>query len=535
MLDPTAASLRPALWMRIRDRMLSGNKDQTAGWGASEKLPGRVIGVLRSFEPDENTRWQGGPSSGNHADFDKVDSQRAYSSDTPFGQRCLRLNVDDPVPFSGWRKLGWDKIDKVYLVGLLKIPHFPPEADVVRLRCKVLKGSFKLSVGGPVIQSGTSDVFSDPVELNAENCAEWRTIDLSLHERLVRNFRRARYSKDSPVIYQTRWGQEDFCLVGMKKSEGVILIDQIELVAMGEGRPFPVFAPQEIRTIRTIANFEDERDLQKASSLHHGYDSGQGQEDTFLQSWKRDPGTPNGARWSDARSRTLVHEPVRLGVAPGGMSGKKSLVASAHFAEEHSFALIKTTGEPNANALKLLLKAHGRNSDLQPGTPNFWGMAIDFLVLVAPAGRPFSWEALAASEELRRNPGPGFGYQISLKRTAGMSYGYYHARRLVFDNTWSTLVIPFADFVCGYGQGEFADAFKRQHSLQGSNIVGIMYTGPIRFDMEIAIDEISYVHVPGDPATLRSYRQVPDVAAITLAKSTWLNAGSVQALPGHQP
>src|SRR5688500_18065601 len=97
-------------WLAVAFLFLTGGTVA----GASENLPGRVTSVLRSSAPDENARWQGGPSSGNPADFDKIDDKRRYSRDTPFGTRCLQLNVDDPVPFSGWRKLGWDKIDKVY-------------------------------------------------------------------------------------------------------------------------------------------------------------------------------------------------------------------------------------------------------------------------------------------------------------------------------------------------------------------------------------------------------------------------------------
>lgn len=498
--------------------------------GAAEDLPGRVISVLRSFEPDENFRWEGGASSANHADFNVVEGIREYSENTPFGLRCWKLTVDDPAPFSGWRKAGWENIDKVFLVGLLKIPHLPPEADVVRVRCKVLRGNFRLSVGGPVIQPGTSDVFADPVELDAVNCAEWRTVDFSLNHKLMRNFRRARYSRHSPVIYQTRWGQEDFCIVGLKKSEGVILIDQIELVSTGEGRPFPQFEPSQIQQISMIADFEHDRDLEKVATILHGYNSGQGQEDTFVQSWRRNPDEPNVARWKDQRNRLLDHEPMTYGIAVDGLTGKRSLMTRAHFAEEHSFALIRTAGEPRANAFKLVIKASAQNEDLRRESRTYWGTAVDFLVLVAPEGKPFPWDALAASEELRRHPGPGFDYEISLKRTAGVSYGYYHARRLIMDDSWTTMIIPFHDFVCGYGQKEMAGAFQQQLPMAGAQIAGIMYTGPIRFDMEVMIDEISYVHVPGDASSLHSYWQVPDISKIKLREHSWLRESGVQVL-----
>jgi len=485
--------------------------------------PGKVISVLRSFEPGEEPRWVSGANPAGHAE--------GYSDDTLFGARCLRVDATDPVPFSGWRKVGWDQIDKIYLVDLLKIPHFPPEADAVRLRCKVLQGRFMLSVGGPVIQSGTSDVFSEPVEVTAANCAEWRTIDLSLNHRLLRNFRRARYSKDSPTIYQTRWGQENFYVMGLQRSEGILLIDQIELVSLGEGKPFPRFAAGDIRQVRMIADFETNDDRRKVATVLHGYDGGQGQEDTFTQSWLREPDRPNGARWADKTGKKLVHEPVTLALADGGLHGKRSLAASAHFAEEHSFALIKAPGEPAANALKVILRVKGRNRDLRPNSPNYWGMAIDFLALVSPENTPLSWRALAASDELRRGPGPGFDYEFSLKRAQGISYGYYHARRLLQEGEWTTLIIPFADFACGFGQGELADAFRRQLPLQPAQLAGFMFTGPIRFDMEILIDEISYVHVPGPPESLRSYWQVPDVSATRLEKHPWLRGPTVQSVP----
>ncbi len=498
-----------------------------------DMLPGRVIGVVRDFEPGDNAHWEGAVSSANHAEFHEIPNVREYSSDTPFGLRCWRLDVRDPVPFSGYRKAGWDRIDKIFLVGLMKIPHLPPEVDVVRLRCKVLEGSFQLSAGGPVIQAGTSDVFADPVEVTAENCKEWRVIDLSLNHRLMRNFRRARYSKDSPVIYHSRWAQEDFCLVGLKKSTGVILIDQIEFVSMGEGRPFPRFEPASIRHVSKICDFEDEGDLGRVASIIHGYDSGQGQEDSFVQSWRRNPLEPNVARWSDKNALKLDHEPVRLGITNGASLGRKALSASAHFAEEHSYGLIRVPREPHANAFRFVMKVTGRSPDLRTDPRNYWGTAVDFLVLVGEESGPFPWDMLAASEELRRHPGPGFDYEISLKRTAGLTFGYYHARRLFYDDRWTTVVIPFADFACGYGQGPLAETFRKQLPLNGSRIVGIMYTGPIRFEMEIVIDEVSYVHVPGAPEELQSYWQDQDPSTIVLTEHSWLRPTGVQAVRGE--
>ena len=177
------------------------------------------------------------------------------------------------------------------------------------------------------------------------------------------------------------------------------------------------------------------------------------------------------------------------------------------------------------------IRAKGRNGDLRAESPNYWGMAIDFLALVSPERSPLPWQALEPSAELRRGPGPGYDYEISLKRTQGLSYGYYHARRLLREGEWTTLIIPFADFACGYGQGEFADAFRRQLPLNPAEIAGIMFTGAIRFEMEFTIDEISYVRVPGTPESLRSYWQVQDVNATRLEKHAWLRPGGVQILP----
>jgi hypothetical protein len=167
---------------------------------------------------------------------------------------------------------------------------------------------------------------------------------------------------------------------------------------------------------------------------------------------------------------------------------------------------------------------------LARGAQKYWGMAIDFLVLVASPGQPFPWKSLEPSAELKRGPGPGYEYQISLSRLAGVSYGYYHARRLLRQDTWTTLVIPFADFVCGYGQGDLAESFLIQRPLDGSKIVGLMYVGPIRFDLEIIIDELSYVRVPGEEAALKSFWQVPNVSAIQLVKHNWLLGPGVQSV-----
>jgi hypothetical protein len=46
-------------------------------------------------------------------------------------------------------------------------------------------------------------------------------------------------------------------------SHGKILIDRIELVAKGEGKPFPSFKNEDVKTIQTVADFENLSDMGK--------------------------------------------------------------------------------------------------------------------------------------------------------------------------------------------------------------------------------------------------------------------------------
>ena len=61
-----------------------------------------------------------------------------------------------------------------------------------------------------------------------------------------------------------------------------------------------------------------------------------------------------------------------------------------------------------------------------------------------------------------------------------MSWGFYHARRIVPNGEWATLVIPFEDFVCGYGSGGLRDRHQRQQPLSAGEVVAIALVSPFR-------------------------------------------------------
>lgn len=394
-----------------------------------------------------------------------------------FGKQCLSFTLAKDLP---WLKQG-APTDRHQMPDLFRLPDvLPPDADALRLRVKVLEGQFTFAAGSPTIYLGNSDVLTRPATVTAGK--DWQILEFSFTDGLSRNYRRAGFTRNAPVIHYTRWVQEPVRLWVFEKSQGRILFDQVELVSYGRGHPYPVFGPESVKPLAAIASFDKPEQLSRAFTL-------------FLQGESDLPTGSTGlvrSSWSAARLRLVTED------------GRPALEARNRFTEEVSLAGFKVSGAapPDANAIRLVLKAEH---------PKLASVCLEFLALVAPGGQ-FPWTKLDLPTASGARPADAFSYYLCRNNAEGLSLGYYHARRLVERGKWTELVIPFADFACAYAQGDCAPLFKRQQPLSGADIAAFAWLSAFRqagAETRILIAEVAYVRVPGEPAALRAFCQPP--------------------------
>lgn len=465
----------------------------------------------------------------------------------PGGKPRLHITV---VADFAWRRAGAAgqpdaPLDAVRLLTLCG-PFLPPTADAVRLRVRVSSGRAILAVGGPVSQVGNSDVFCDPQLVDAADGQDWRTVELSLNQRLARNFRRPNFTSDLPVVYYTRWAQEPLGLYlvapppATGAPTGVVLdVEQIELLACGEGQPAPKFAPADVTRVATIADFAGEDALAQVVTVAHGA----GLSASFAASYRR--AAADGPLKLPAhvlasspfiREEGLAYPAPRYTRVPGP-PGVPAVQAEGVWAEEGQIVTLKTPGKAAANALSFAIKPNFPTPLSAAYTAARDGQAlqaVDLVVFVAPAGGVFPWRDLEAAPELQQalrdsgyqGPGGHYEYLLAPVRPPPLTrvplaqagaFAFYSARCLVPAGQWSTVIVPCADFICVYGQGACQDLQRRQMPLAAADIAAVGFLLPFGSGHgTLALADVAYVQVPGTPAKLRSYWQVPDPAAVRL-------------------
>ncbi|MGC3967408.1 MAG: hypothetical protein QM775_08570 [Pirellulales bacterium] len=235
------------------------------------------------------------------------------TADAELGRNVLRVRLGDDVPFQFGP-----------LTILRLAPFYPPEADVLRLRVRAVSGEVKLYVGGPTAYFANSDVYSPVQTLKAGDGGAWRNLDISLNHPLRRNDRRAGFSAGAPRNYYNRWAQEPLGVYVADGSRGELLIERIELLNAGEGRPFPQFASEQIKSIRPIADFSTGR-LDDVFTLYMA----DRETEWFEHSWTRD--------------RPLRFAPPKLSIEPIAGGGGHALTAVGPSAEEVQCFGLRTT------------------------------------------------------------------------------------------------------------------------------------------------------------------------------------------------
>jgi hypothetical protein len=449
----------------------------------------RVLAVLRHFDaeplgplaPITHHTWSTEQKAA-AGDF----SQLEIVADDASSSHCARVRITERFPWNNRTE------HRVLTIGP---DYLPPEADAVRMRVKVTTGKFELKVGSPTVYFGHSDVLSESREVTAAAGGKWQTIEFSLHHRLTRNFRRARFGRESPVVYYTRWIQEPLYLHAGKASAGEILIDQVELISRGEGRPYPEFAAAEVRHVATIADFEDEAEMDRAF--------------TFFQEpidFSRPPYLvrPDWRPPQLARVKAERDEP-----APGipAAGGRYALRFEQRGTEETCFAGVKTKGETTTGAGALaidVLARHGGGSS---------EVVVDFVVYAAPAGmvKTFPWSTFKPPASWQGSP-EAFTYYLGENQGPEVSYAFYHVRRTLPNGRWTKLVLPLADFICAYGRNDAAAMFREQRPLTEGTMMAVGWTAPYgarRHPTVLLIDRIDLVRVPAEAQQHRSFPQAP--------------------------
>lgn len=403
--------------------------------------------------------------------------------------RGLHVRLNDPRALTGDAKT------------ILRLaPFYPPEADAVRIRLKVLSGQASIYIGGPTAYYGNSDFFTEPQTIRAEEDPKWVEVVFNFNHPTWRNYRRSGFSTDAPRNYYNRWAQEPVGVYLAPDSLGEFLIDRIDLVALGEGKPFAKFAPGQVDPVQTVADFEDGRRDQVFNLYMSAAEA-----DWFEQSW--------------TRTKPLRFEPMQLAVIDAGLNGRKALECKGRTAEEVHCTGVRTNGAAQSNAISVTLKvdAPEQSNSLVGAGPV---VPVDFLIFVAPLERAFPWQSVAASEKLRASGGSGFDYQLTHRTIASrtdLDFAIYQTRRYLVPGEWSRLVLPMVDFTCVYGQGTMRGRLLDHAPLEGREVAAIAWLNPwCRLGLRDApvvtcIDDLSFVQVPGSAEELRSFWQVPDI------------------------
>lgn len=459
---------------------------------------GKVLGVLESFDAAPLGPFQKGFLDFWRWDEAKRTEARTWSQleivkapDAESGQ-CLRVVVKDA------RALTDGGIALVRMAAFL-----PPEADAIRLRVRVLRGEMTIYAGGPTAYYANSDVFTEPKTLRAADDAEWTEVTLPLNTPLWRNFRRAGFSADAPRCYYTRWAQEPMGLFLSPGSIGEMLIDRIDVIGCGHGKPFPDFARDQVQLVKILADFED-------GVIRNAFTCYMAATETewFEESWKR--------------AKPLRFEPMQFQLHEGGMGGRRSLELHGRTAEEVHCAGLRVNGAAGASGLAVTMRTEApqRRETLLGGDRV---VPMDFLVFVAPADQPFAWSSVAATTEQRAMPGPGFDQQLTLRAIAArknLHFALYQARRYLKPGEWSRVILPAADFTCVYGQGTMREAFISHAPLDPARMIAFAWlppwcrSGSRDAAVTVQIDQLDLVRLPGDAKAQRSFWQVDDVSQI---------------------
>lgn len=391
----------------------------------------------------------------------------------------LRITINDSFP--------WGTLPEHFRI--VTSAQFPPETDAVVMRCRVLDGEFGVSVGSPTAYFADSDVMAAVQVLRP---GDWQDVVFDLNHGLIRNYRRAGFGRHARSIAYTRWAQESPALLLMR-SRGTMLVRDIRLVARGEGRPFPVFNPDEVEIAQAV-------DVDASSLFSLFQPEGRGQLADFTNSWKA-AGQPR-------------YPPPRFSFVPGP-SGRDVPAATASWAEELRWMGVKTPEVHDANAIRLEVRLSTELPASVAGYPDV-DHAVDIGVLATPLGKPFPYEAFAIDPAERDEGVRGHDclYSPLISDQVTVATALHTTRRFVAAGRWTTLVIPLADFVCVGSTGPSRHALENRLAPVSGEVRAVLALVPFPrqgrlTESTLAIGSIAFVKVPDDKAGPSYFRPVP--------------------------
>ena len=443
------------------------------------------------------------------------------------GRRALSLTVTDQMHWGTSESLRAMPVGPDLL---------PPTADAVVIRYRALEGKVTLSLGGPTIYFGHSDVLTRAFVLNAEQGTGWREITVSLHDGLIRNFRRAGFGRASPVIYYTRWIQEPMGLYVHRGSVGKVLIESITLISHGRGKAADNLGSwggestrnssledSKIQSINWITGFAEPASLQQVFTATHESADFQGPAKLSRPNWTppkislianpsendgrlgvlriehraAEEVTFTGIKLSTGvRKEKKIERPLRERSATGLREVAPELRDMYESMLEDNEAIERKLDREPSREFELPAN-NAIALDLRVTSPlPIEQVSIDWLLYESPVDAPLDFERCRPPAEWRDKPDRAFDFYLTEKLLKGESYAMHHTRRALPNGQWTRVILPLSDFVCVFGSGTMADKHAKQQHPQRDTATALLFTPSFRQNRQpttIEIDRIQWV------------------------------------------
>jgi hypothetical protein len=440
-------------------------------------------------------------------------SWRTNVLNAELGRKVYRLTMATNFPWqwtSGASTLGSDTFS---VFSLLNWDYLLPEADEIRIRLKVVSGRFQLAFGCINLAFAPSDTFTD-IRVVDESADGWQTLRFSLHKNLIRNYRRNAFTENLPYITITRWIQENLMLYLFRSGNGELLVDRVELVSTGLGRPYPQPAPEQITPVATVADFETTNDLSLAFSY------------TTVPLDLSGPRPTNYTKTSTTTSGKIVvagktiqwYQPPRRALIDQSTNGLYSLEVKQTGYESFAFTGLRLPNPDGANAIQMTLRADHSST--------LTNLVFDFLAYAAPPASKaaFPWTNCQPATAWMEDTNLNFDLYLAEENTTKESYALYHLRRTVTNHQWNRILLPLDDFAGFFSCNAGTNLMKTPlQALRSTNLLFLGFFSPYKqlsAETRLWIDDVSLVRVESTPEQLRSFWQNPGVTNAQLIALT---------------
>ena len=430
-------------------------------------------------------------------------SSRSNVWDEAAGKTIYRLTMAPDFPWEWKSGAQNQRLDALPVLSPIDWDYLPPEADEVWIRLRVISGRFNLAMGCINLAFVPSDTFTD-IRIVDSSVDGWQTVRFSLHQHLIRNFRRNEFTRRLPYIALTRWIQENLMLHVFRPSYGELLVDRVELVSRGLGQRFPTPNSDQLTHVATVADFESTNDLALAFTF------------STVPIDLLGPQPTNYTKTSQFTSGRITvggkaiqwYEPPRHSWVDESTNGLHSLEVRQTGYESFAFTGLRLPPSENVNGILLTVRADHSSS--------LTNLVLDFLAYAAtPEARSaFPWTNSQPPAAWLENPTLSFDLFLSQTNAAKESYAMYHLRRVVPNHQWTQLYLPLEDFAGIYAANEGTNILRDFQPLQSTNLLFLGFFSPyrqLRAETRILLDDLSLVRAELPAGSARSYWQNPAI------------------------